>query len=230
MPKGTPQRGALHCLAPAIVGVLAALLPTSASAQARFQEPQFAGLRDITATSVTVSTFPNPDPAAPCILDRAPLERRAVEMLRGAGFQALTIDERLQRNRENGEAIRRVLEAQRRGERLSAMDPEEARQRNASIAFMRTLPGLLVLFTTTAVGQGRDVTCVLTEFATFRAFPETDAVIGGTGHRIFSGIFLWDRPLRARAVAEAELPSLALARLEAMIEDFLAVWRQANGR
>ncbi|MBX9702033.1 MAG: hypothetical protein K2X74_21540 [Acetobacteraceae bacterium] len=197
---------------------------------ARFQEPRFAGLRDVAATGVNIATFPNPDPSAACILDREPLETRMVDMVRAAGLQTLSIAERLRRNRENGEAIRRALDAQRRGERLSAMNPEEARQRDASIAFMRTLPGLLVLFTTTAVGQGPEAICVLSTFAMFRVYPETEATIGGTGHRIFSGILLWDMPLRTYVAPEAELAALARARLEATIEDFLDVWRQANRR
>ena len=63
-------------------------------------------------------------------------------------------------------------------------------------------------------------------------FPAEDAVSGATGRRVASsaGMLVWETPLGAHAAPEPELPALALARLEAMTGDFLAMWRRVNGR
>jgi hypothetical protein len=135
------------------------------------QDPRLAGLRDVTWTQVSVGTFPNRDPAAPCLLDHGALEHRAAEALRSAGLQVLTATEALERHRRNGEAIDRALDAQRRGERLPGPDSDEVRQRRVSIEFMKNLPGLRLQFVTAPVAGAGGLGCALAVSASFRVFP-----------------------------------------------------------
>ena len=194
-------------------------------------ERRHEALRDITTTRIIVGTFPNRDPTVPCFLDAAALERQAVETLRAAGLRTMTFAEWMAQSRRDGESLARDLEAQRRGERLS-LDSEEMRRRAASIDFLKGLPWLQILLATTPVTTGGDQACALATTGSFAVFPTEDVVSEATGRRISStgGLRVWEAPLRAHAGPEPALPTIALAQIDAITGDFLALWRRVNGR
>lgn len=192
-------------------------------------EQRHQALRDITATRLVIGTFPNRDPAVPCFLDAAVLERRAVETLRAAGLRTLTFAEAMAQSRRDGESLTRDLEAQRRGDRLN-LDAPEIRRRAASIDFLRSLPALQILFSTTPITTSGGTTCALAASSNFRVFPAEDVVSGATGHRIRAGLLVWEGPLGAYTAPEAELTALALAQLDEMTSAFLEMWRRVNNR
>ncbi len=215
------------------IGLLLALATLLAPGRttAQMLERRHEALRDVTATRVVISTFPNRDPTLPCVLDAAALERRGVETLRAAGLRALTFAEVMAQSRRDGESLAQDLDAQKRREGLDLDSPEQ-RRRAASIDFLRGLPTLQLLFSTTSVPMGSSSACALATYGSFFVFLTEDAVSGATGHRTSTtgGLRAWEAPLGAHAAPEADLPQLALTQLDAMTGAFLGIWRRVNGR
>ena len=211
--------------------LLAALLglarPAAAQDRLLAPDPFLERLVGINTVLVAVAPYPEPTRNAPCLLDEAPLEHRALEMFRAVGIRALSRAERAEINRRADAAMTRGFQALREGRPVPA---EEERQRRADIEFVNNTPTVIIRLTTAPVEVGSARACALTADGVARVQAPRGLRVPGTGREFIGGLLLWERQARVFSTPEEGLHALALGAVEDVTGRFIARWRKANGR
>lgn len=211
--------------------LLAALLglarPAAAQDPLLAPDPFLERLVGINTVMVAVAPFPDPTSGAPCLLEEAPLERRALEMFRAVGIRALSRAERAEINRRADAAMTRGFQALREGRPVPA---EEERQRRADIEFVNNTPFVIIRLTTAPVEVGGARACALAADGVVTVQAPAGLRLPVTGRSFVGDLLLWERQARVFSAPEDRLHPLALGAVEDVVGRFIARWREANSR
>lgn len=210
-----------------ILLLLAVARPATAQSPLLVPDPFLERLVGINTVLVAVAPYPEPTRNAPCLLEEAPLERRALELFRAVGIRALSRAERAEINRRADAAMSRGFQAMREGR---VTPEEEARQRRADIEFINNTPLVIVRLATAPVEFGGARMCALSADGVVRVQAPAGLRVPVTGQSFRGGLLLWERQARVFSAPEDGLHALALGAVEDVTGRFIARWREANGR
>ena len=210
-----------------LIGTVVRPAPATAQDTRLAPDPFLERLVGINTVQVGIVTWPDPVTGGPCLLDEAPLERRALELFRASGIRALSRAERADISRRFDAAMSRGFEALREGRLI----PEaEARQRRDDIEFLNNTPSVIIRLATAPVEAGGARMCALTADGIARVQAPAGLRVPLTGRGFVGGLLLWERQARVFSAPEDGLHALALGAVEDVTGRFIARWREANGR
>lgn len=213
-----------------------ALSAVALAGPAQADDPRLRALRGIEALHISVATYAglgagDPSVPFPCPLDSAGLEQRGAAALRAAGLMPLTTAETMARNRTHLDEVKRDVQSLRAGPSGPTRDAADRRRLDASVQFMRNLPGLLVrIVAEPAVGPNDSPVCAVAVFATFLAPPRGRPTVAANGAEVLAILLLWSRRPRLAIVPAANLEDAALRHLDEQLGAFIAAWRAENIR
>jgi hypothetical protein len=213
----------------AIVGLASALLALTAAQAADFRGPWLKGIEAIT---VSVAVFVNgiwASDGSSCHLDRAILERRGAEVLRGAGLNPIAgVDKfaRLQALQAELDDEIRAWRAAPPGTIIPGLK-EQAERDTREERFLGAQPFFFIHVGLATLDNGLCAAGIDTEL---RAFAREEPVINYNGEQQLAPLSIWGAPPLALAVPAAEVQRAVGERLDRQITEFISAWRAANGR